>query len=200
MPDGAEVVLAGILSLEKEVTTRRGEKMGFLQLEDKEGLIEMVAFPETYALVRDRLHDEDEPVVVIGTVQNQIGGFDDEEAGSADDAQQQTGWGRRSGVKIIVKDIIDIDEAERRSIDRLILHMRTDKLQKDDLFRLRNLIVDHRGNCPVFLKLDVDGKGEVTVLLGDEYKVNPSSDLLDGLRRHFGGGSLEVIYGMACGG
>jgi DNA polymerase-3 subunit alpha len=196
MPDGTEVVLAGILSLEKEVTTRKGDKMGFLQLEDKEGVVEVVAFPETYAVVRDRLHDEDEPVVVIGTVQNQAGVFDYEDSGSGEDTQQQTGWGRRTGVKVIVKEILDIDEAERRSIEKLILHLKADRLKKDDLFRLRNLIADNKGDCPVFLKLrNVKGNDEVMVRLGDEYKINPSNALMEDLRKFFGGNSLEIIYG-----
>jgi len=196
MQDGTEVVLAGILSLEKEVTTRRGEKMGFLRLEDKEGVVEMVAFPETYAVVRERLHDEDEPVVVIGTVQNQAGGFDYDDSGNSEDTQQQAGWGRRTGVKIIVKEVLDIEEAERRSIEKLVLHLKADRLKRDDLFRLRNIIVDNKGDCPVFLKLrNVKGNDEVIVRLGNEYKINPSSGLLEELRRFFGGDSLEIIYG-----
>jgi DNA polymerase-3 subunit alpha len=196
MQDGTEVVLAGILSLEKEVTTRRGEKMGFLRLEDKEGVVEMVAFPETYAVVRERLNDEDEPVVVIGTVQNQAGGFDYDDSGNSEDTQQQAGWGRRTGIKIIVKEVLDIEEAERRSIEKLVLHLKADRLKRDDLFRLRNIIVDNKGDCPVFLKLrNVKGNDEVIVRLGDEYKINPSSGLLEELRRFFGGDSLEIIYG-----
>jgi hypothetical protein len=56
--------------------------------------------------------------------------------------------------------------------------------------------VDNKGDCPVFLKLrNVKGNDEVIVRLGDEYKINPSSGLLEELRRFFGGDSLEIIYG-----
>lgn len=198
MPDGTEVVLAGILSIEKEITTRKGEKMGFLQLEDREGIVELVAFPEIYANVKERIQFNDEPLVIIGTLQNQTIGMEMEEGNGMDESQQGSGLVRRGGVKIVVKEILDIEEAERRAIDRLIIHLKHSKIKKDDLLRLRNLIVDNKGSCPLFLRLDVGLSHEVVILLGDEYRVNPSNTLLENLREFFGGNSIEVIYGEAC--
>lgn len=197
--DGMEVVLAGIVSIEKEITTKKGDKMAFLQLEDREGIVELVAFPEVYAAFRERLHVDDEPVIVIGTLQNQSGSFDvDDGNGGSDENQQASGWARRGSVKVIVKEILDIEDAERRAIERLVLNLRASSLGRDDLFRLRNLVVDHKGDCPLFVKLDTGAGAEVIILLGDEYKVNPSGAFLEDVRKFFGLNSVEVIYGAAC--
>lgn len=199
MPDGAEVVLAGIVSIEKEVTTKKGDKMGFLQLEDKEGMVELVAFPEVYAAIREHIKLDDEPLVVIGTLQNQTVDVDIEDNSVLDENQQGGTLSRRGGVKVIVREVLDIEEAERRAIDRLVLRLKTDAIRQDDLYRLKNILEDHKGgNCPFLLRLDVDSTYEVIVLLGEEYRVNPSKRLLEDLREFFGNTSIEVIYSPTC--
>ncbi|MCX7823270.1 MAG: DNA polymerase III subunit alpha [Syntrophobacterales bacterium] len=199
IPDGTEVVLAGIISVAKELTTKKGEKMAFLQLEDKEGLVDLVVFPEAYAALWKRLNGGDDPFIVIGIVQNQSLGVEIDEENGVDDNQQGGGIARRGNVKVIVKEILDLEEAEGRAIDSLIVHLKNHNIQKDDLFRLRNIIFDHRGNCPLFLKLCLDTSCEVVILLGDEYRVKPSNVLLENLRKFFGVNSVELIYSAACG-
>lgn len=200
MPDGTEVVLAGIISIEKEITTKKGEKMAFLQLEDKEGIVELVAFPEVYSAFRERFYTDDEPVIVIGTLQNQAEGFDVEEGnGGSDEGQQGSGWSRRNNAKVIVKEFLDMEEAERRAVDRLVLRLKADNVRRDDLFRLRNLVIDHKGNCPLFVKLDAGSGVEAVILLGDEYRVNPSRVFIEDVKKFFGANSLEVIYSVGNG-
>ncbi len=185
MPDGAEVVLAGILSLTKDVTTRKGEKMGFFTLEDKEGIVEVVAFPEVYGKVRDIVDTVDEPLVVIGTVQNQ----------SEDDQRTSEGEVVARNIKVIAREIIGLSEAQMRSINKLVFHVRADKISsKDDLTRLKNLFQDNRGDCPVFVTVEVPGKGEVIILPAENYKINPSMDVIKELKSLFEGSAVEVFY------
>ncbi len=49
------VVTAGMIETVRELLTKKGERMAFIQLADKESQIEMTAFPETYRALQDVL-------------------------------------------------------------------------------------------------------------------------------------------------
>lgn len=49
------VVTAGMIETVRELLTKKGERMAFIQLVDKESQIEMTAFPETYRALQDVL-------------------------------------------------------------------------------------------------------------------------------------------------
>lgn len=68
-PKRKEVRLAGIVSEFKEITTKKGSKMAFLQLEDYLGRVEVIAFPEFYANHLEVLNlakNSPEPILVTG--------------------------------------------------------------------------------------------------------------------------------------
>ncbi|MBI4279522.1 MAG: DNA polymerase III subunit alpha, partial [Armatimonadetes bacterium] len=48
LPDRAEVTVGGIVTALKRTTTRSGQAMGFLTLEDFSGSVEVIVFPKTY--------------------------------------------------------------------------------------------------------------------------------------------------------
>ncbi|MBW1974652.1 MAG: DNA polymerase III subunit alpha [Deltaproteobacteria bacterium] len=171
-PEGSRIMLAGMLSLVKEITTRRGERMGFLNLEDREGIVEVVAFPETYAMFRDLLVEDDDPRVVIGIVQH------DEKSS-----------------KIIASEILTVEEAAQRSVSQVIVRLKASNLKRDDILRFRRLIADNPGNCPICLHLEVDGKAEAVMMLDKDLYVTPTRDFIGNLKRFFGGSSVEFVYG-----
>jgi DNA polymerase III subunit alpha len=65
--DGEIVVVGGIVSAIKQLTTKKGEPMVFVALEDVTGSVEVVAFNSVYALARD-LIAQDRILVVKGRV------------------------------------------------------------------------------------------------------------------------------------
>src|SRR5207248_4048587 len=65
--DGEIVVVGGIVSALKELTTKKGEPMVFAALEDVTGSCEVVAFNSVYALSRELLVPE-RVIVVKGRV------------------------------------------------------------------------------------------------------------------------------------
>lgn len=66
--DGLQVTIGGIIKNVRQITTKKGDAMAFLQVEDPQGEIEVVAFPRTYNDCRDVIH-EDALVLVRGKVQ-----------------------------------------------------------------------------------------------------------------------------------
>lgn len=64
---GQSILLIGMLTEIKQITTKKGEPMGFCTLEDLGGSVELTIFPRTYAEVRERLALE-KVVLVRGKV------------------------------------------------------------------------------------------------------------------------------------
>ncbi|MFQ5931750.1 MAG: OB-fold nucleic acid binding domain-containing protein, partial [Nitrospiraceae bacterium] len=46
--DGEEATLCGIISTVRNMTTKKGDRMAYFQLEDLQGLVEVIAFPDLY--------------------------------------------------------------------------------------------------------------------------------------------------------
>ena len=65
--DGHKAVMVGAVSGSRTILTKRGETMGFIQLEDVQGTFECVAFPRTWKQTQD-LWQKDKVVVVRGTI------------------------------------------------------------------------------------------------------------------------------------
>jgi DNA polymerase-3 subunit alpha len=171
--DGNEVILCGILSLIKETTTKKGDRMAFLNVEDKEGILELVVFPEVFAQMKHLL-EGDEPKVVMGTVQH-----DDK------------------GSKIIAGRILTLEEARARNIESLHIHLRAERLDRDGLARLRHLLVTYPGECKTMLHLTVDGEAEAIIALNPKLKVNPSKTFLLEMEQRFGQNCVAPVY-KAC--
>jgi DNA polymerase-3 subunit alpha len=47
-PDGKEVTLCGIITTVKNLVTKKGDRMAYVQVEDLHGLVEIIVFPDLY--------------------------------------------------------------------------------------------------------------------------------------------------------
>lgn len=168
--DGSEVVLCGILSITKEVTTKKGERMAFLTLEDKEGTREVVLFPEVFGKARDLLAG-DEPRVVMGTVQQ-----DDK------------------GAKILANRILALEEAQVETVEMVHIRLYADRLDADAMARLRHLLVSNPGECRTQLHLFVGEDTEAVIALSSKLTVNPSPTFFEEMDQYFGQGCAAATY------
>jgi DNA polymerase-3 subunit alpha len=66
--DGQQVTIGGIIKDVRQIVTKKGDPMAFLQVEDPQGTIEVVVFPRTFNDCRDIIR-EDALVLVRGKVQ-----------------------------------------------------------------------------------------------------------------------------------
>ena len=64
--DGKGVALAGIITNVRTLTTKKGDLMAFVQLEDLQGGCEVVFFPKTYAEQREKLQID--AVVILSLI------------------------------------------------------------------------------------------------------------------------------------
>jgi DNA polymerase-3 subunit alpha len=137
--DGAKVNLGGILSLTKEITTKKGERMGFANLEDLYGVVEIVLFPELYKASLAMIEDE-VPVIVKGQV----------------DIKEEM-------AKVTATEVIALSEADKHFAKNIHIKMFIPDLTEECLKKLHHLCYQHRGNCHLYLHLE-SGKGDEVVL------------------------------------
>jgi DNA polymerase III subunit alpha len=168
--EGTEATLCGMLSITKELTTRKGDRMAFLALEDKEGILEVISFSETFLHAQPLLAGE-EPLVVIGKVQHD-----------------------EKGSKLLAERIMTLDEAQVQTVDAVRIRLPAERLDRDRLTRLRHLLLNHPGDCKTFLHLTVGGKGEAVIALSSKLQVKPSRSFFEEMSEHFGVNCVDASY------
>jgi len=167
--EDSKVVLCGVLSITKEHVTKRGDRMAFVALEDKEGVVEVVMFSEALSQARPVL-EADEPAVVFGIVQHD-----------------------ESSSKIVADRVMAIQEAQGEMVDAVHIHLEADALSQDDLTRLRHLLTTHPGDCKAFLHLLVQHRAEAVLVL-NKLPVNPTPGFFQDIREHFGKDCVEPVF------
>jgi DNA polymerase-3 subunit alpha len=148
--DGEIVTVGGLISGLKQLTTKKGDPMVFVQLEDVTGGAEVVVFNSVYAACRDLLV-ADAIVVVKGRV-------DHKQAGET---------------KLLAMEVTAFEATPERKEVRLKVDAR---LAHAGLIRELALIVkDFPGEAPVYLALDTSA-GPKMFSFGPEYRVAPVAD------------------------
>ncbi len=150
--DGEIVTVGGIVSEVKQVTTKRGEPMVFLTLDDPTGAAEAVVFNSTYANARE-LCVTDRILVVKGRV-------DHKQAGET---------------KLIALEVTSFEATPERREVRFRLDAR--QARAGVIRDLAHLVKDYPGEAPVFVALETS-LGPKTLALGPEYRVKPDADFI----------------------
>ncbi len=167
--DGAQVVICGLLTLIREITTKKGERMGFINLEDRYGAMEVVAFPEVYEKILPKL-GVDEPSVLVGQYQR------DENKG-----------------KIIAFRVLSLDEAQSEAIRSLGIYLNGNRTDEKIITRIKHILQSSPGECPVIVHVLIPGHSETIIALDGELKVNPTGELLSELRKLLGTEKVKPV-------
>jgi DNA polymerase-3 subunit alpha len=162
--DGEVVTVGGIVSSVKQLTTKRGEPMVFLALDDPTGGGEVVVFNSTYAAARE-LCVLDRILVVKGRI----------------DHKQQ------GETKLIALEVSAFEAVQERTEIRFKLDAREARagLIKD----LAHLVKDYPGPSMVFVSLETS-LGPKTLALGPDYRVAIDTDFLTEARTLLGADAI----------
>src|SRR5262249_32069781 len=68
-PSGFDISIGGLVSAMRLMRTKKGDAMAVIQLEDWEGIVEVLIFPDTYAKAQ-KLLEVDAPILVKGKLDN----------------------------------------------------------------------------------------------------------------------------------
>lgn len=165
---GGEVRLGGIVNALRARTTRRGDKMATLTLEDLEGVVDVLVFPETFRENQDLLLS-DAPLFFVGQLE-------------ADDRS----------AKIKATAVYRMENLRDQLARSVHFEIRADRMTGADLADLRKMMERHRGEKKSFLHLVREGGFEAVFALPDSLGIHPSLTLARELRTRFGYGVLRL--------
>ena len=163
--------VAGLIVNLRVMKNKKGDKMGFVTLDDRSGRIEASLFSDAFAAAQALLQT-DALVVVEGEV-------------SHDDFS--------GGLRLRAKRVLGLEEARTALAESLRVKVDTAGLQGDRLRWLGELCSRHRGACP--LTLDYTGSSARALLqFGEVWRIDPADALIQALRDQFGRDNVFLHY------
>jgi DNA polymerase-3 subunit alpha len=160
--DKESIRVAGIVSGIKELMTKKGDRMAFVSLEDLQGSVEVVVFPEVYAASMDLLKG-DEPLLVSGELD--IG---------------------EESCKMLASEVELLSEVQQNQARRVHLRLKTADLTEMQMRQLKSIVQRYRGDCEVQLHLEIPQCCETTIQLPKNLKMAASDDAVADAKMLFG--------------
>jgi DNA polymerase-3 subunit alpha len=170
-----EVKLTGIVSALRLRNTKKGERYGSFNLEDKTGFIEVITWPDVYRKCAE-LIGADDPIFVKGRMEvgeERIQVIANEVHPLAEIAAKARSNGNGN-------------EKANGNDDKVHLYVRESEVSADELVRLRDTLLDYPGRSAVFLHLRSAANQETVIELPDQVRVALTTDLEDSVTRLFG--------------
>jgi DNA polymerase III subunit alpha len=162
-----EISIGGIVSGLRPLRTRKGDRMAVFMVEDKDGGLEVVVFPEAFKQY-GHLGENDRMVLVKGKFEK-----DDESA------------------RLIASEIWPIELVSERLSTKVAITLSTPPHNRDTFLKLWDVIAAHKGDRPVAVTLvDTERHLRVKLDVAPQIKVRPSERLVADLERICGSGSV----------
>jgi DNA polymerase-3 subunit alpha len=163
-----DVTVVGIVNGYKEITTKKGDRMANVSLEDTKGIVEAVIFPDLLSK-NLLLLKSDRPVVVTGTLEKAENG----------------------ACRIRAKAVAALEEYTHIQNRRVKVKIDCARFGMDRLRELKDLFDTVRGNSSVSLEFYRDGERRV-LHLPDGVRIDAGKAAI--IERHFDGGlTTEVV-------
>jgi DNA polymerase III subunit alpha len=148
--EGESVTVGGIVGAVKQLTTRKGEPMVFLRLDDLTGSTEVVVFNSVYAEARE-LCEPDRILIVTGRVDHK----------------------QEGETKLLAREVKAFEATPERREVRLKIDAR--RAPAGLVRELALLVREYHGEAPVVLAVETS-EGARTLQFGPEYRVQPVPD------------------------
>ncbi len=164
---GSEVTIGGIVTGLKRRKTRKGDWMATFTLEDLEGSVEVVVFPDLYGKTLSVLA-EDAPLLVGGRAESD------------------------EGARVLASAIVPLQKAREDRTEGISIRLVTTGLTDEVLQQLRETIEAHRGTVPLYLEIARPGEFVVTLKAdGEDFAASPSRDLKASVESILGKGAVR---------
>jgi DNA polymerase-3 subunit alpha len=170
LPENSEVRVCGIVTSLKEITTKKGDRMGFVTIEDLTGQIEITVFSDMYIQFNHLLKCDD-PLLITGKLEK------GEKGCKLLVMKPQEGNGRKFPGQVSVNgDIKLLAEAQEQQTTRISLTLRLPELTNEKLAPIRQLLENHPGTLPVQLLLEIPARSQTVIKLPEHLKVAASDE------------------------
>ena len=164
-----EVTVGGIVTALRLIKTKKGDRMASFFLEDLEGSVETLVFPEAYKKAAGRLAD-DQVVLVKARAEVQ------------DDGR----------AKLLASEVMPLEQAKLAEARFVTIRLPVSAWDREKGERLRDILGAHRGDCPVTLELVRPGSWAVALAPSAYYRVRPDATLREEVEGLLGPGSLVL--------
>jgi DNA polymerase-3 subunit alpha len=164
---GTEVTVGGIVTGLKRKKTKKGDWMATFSLEDLEGAVEIILFPDLYGRIGSGL-TEDSAVLVTGKAEIE------------------------DRARLLATQVLSIAQAREGRTTGVSIQLTTTGLTDETVQALRKALDRHRGNVPLYLELTRPG-GFTLTLKADpkEFGTSPGKDLRASVESLLGKGAVK---------
>jgi len=164
--------VAGLVVALQTRNTKTGGRIGFMTLDDRSGRLEVAAFTDVFAQFQD-LIAKDRLLVIKGPV------AEDDYSG---------------GLRLRATHIYDIDQARENYSRQLVIRIPADKAGNGFVESLEQVLTPYKnGQCPVCIDYQ-RSDSSTRLLLGEEWRIRPTDELLIQLRKLAGKEQVELLY------
>jgi len=167
-PSGFDVSIGGLVSAIRLMRTKKGDAMCVILLEDWEGIVEVLVFPEIYSKVQ-RLLEVDAPVFVRGKLDND-----------------------ESSSKILATDLLPMERV-KEVLSRIVTIRIDGSIAPPDLAeRLQPIIDEKRGSAEVIFELEFPGRFTALVRPNPYVKISPDREFVESVERICGRNTVQL--------
>jgi DNA polymerase-3 subunit alpha len=178
--DQQTIRLAGVINTVKRKNSKKGDRYATFNLEDRDGVIEVIAWPKVYkeceAAIMTRA-----PVMITGRLE-----FGERRA--ADKSEDEFAL----KPQVIAEEIITLGDARRRFAKIVDFRFETDTINLDCIERLKSTLKRHPGRCRPYVKVVKPGATETVIELPAELAVDPSDRFLKDIEELLGPGRMSL--------
>jgi DNA polymerase-3 subunit alpha len=169
LSDGKEVRLCGIIATVKSMLTKKGDRMAYVTLEDLQGTVEVIVFPDLFKTVGELIAPE-RLVRVTGTIDR-----------------------GDKGTKIRGVKIEPLADVQTQTIKRIHIRLTARPEVKEQLPRLLDVFKRHPGSTAVSLTFRTDGALEAETAPLPHLTVSASEHFVADVEEVLGKGALSLV-------
>ncbi len=172
MSDRQEIRFIAIITSVKRITDKKGRPFAFLQVEDLNNSVEVIAFSKTYDQYMGLLQT-DNVLFIDGIVDT-----------------------RRGQPKVIANSFERVENLREKFQDQLSLKidLKTSELQKDHLKQIETLFSINKGSTQVRLAIHSSEANAPIRMNVRNFVIEPNDDLLRGLREVLGKEAVQLVH------
>ena len=166
-----DVAVGGIVSAVRPLKTKKGDAMAVFTLEDHQGAVEVVAFPEVYGRFRH--------LIDVGALLLVRGKFERDDDSSRFQAAE----------------LSPLEALRERLAKAVSIHLPAEAMSRAMLEALWDLLAQHQGDRPIVLEVEVAPASRRLRVRADvtpQIRVRPSEQLVSAVERLCGAGSVVL--------
>lgn len=165
--EGMVVSIGGILTDIKRTNTKKGERMGWGEIEDLSGRVKVLFYPKTYNAASSLIR-KNAILFVKGRLE------------------------KRDRLTVIADEAANLNTADKNSfLSNVVIDIKL-PVAEEKLKSLKDLFVKNKGSCPLYLNLIEEKSNKKIKVKANGYTVNPDIDFVEDLQSILGEASFHI--------